>query len=101
MKALLIDPENRSLEPVDIQGREDIAKLIGYDTIESDAVGTAGDRLYFDEECFLRGSSGRFQIDSVIPVSGRAVLVGSADDGRTLRDVAMDADSLRSRIKYL
>jgi hypothetical protein len=101
VKALLIDPENRSLEPVDIQGREDIAKLIGYDTIESDAVGTAGDRLYFDEECFLRGSSGRFQIDSVIPVSGRAVLVGSADDGRTLRDVAMDADSLRSRIKYL
>jgi hypothetical protein len=37
----------------------------------------------------------------VIPVSGRAVLVGSADDGRTLRDVATDADSLRSRLKYL
>jgi hypothetical protein len=101
MKALLIDPENRSLEPIDIQGREDIVKLIGYDTIESDAVGTAGDRLYFDEECFLRGSRGRFQIDSVIPVSGRAVLVGTADEGRTLRDVATDADSLRSRIKYL
>jgi hypothetical protein len=76
-------------------------KLIGYDTIESDAVGTAGDRLYFDEECFLRGSRGRFQIDSVIPVSGRAVLVGTADEGRTLRDVATDADSLRQRIKYL
>jgi hypothetical protein len=101
MKALLIDPENRSLEPIDIQGREDIVKLIGYDTIESDAVGTAGDRLYFDEECFLRGSRGRFQIDSVIPVSGRAVLVGTADEGRTLRDVATDADSLRQRIKYL
>lgn len=101
MKALLIDPENRSLEPIDIQGREDIAKLIGYDTIGSDAVGTAGDRLYFDEECFLRGSSGRFQIDSVIPVSGRAVLVGNADEGRTLRDVVTDADSLRSRLKYL
>ncbi len=101
MKALLIDPENRSLEPIDIQGRDDIAKLIGYDTIESDAVGTAGDRLYFDEECFLRGTKGRFQIDSVIPVSGRAVLVGTADDGSTLRDVATDIDSLRSRIKYL
>ncbi|MGA9033334.1 MAG: hypothetical protein WB402_12525 [Sulfuricaulis sp.] len=101
MKALLIDPDNRSLEPIDIQGREDIAKLIGYDTIESDAVGTAGDRLHFDEECFLRGSSGRFQIDSVIPVSGKAVIVGTADDGSTLRDVATDVDSLRSRIKYL
>jgi hypothetical protein len=101
VKALLINPENRSLEPIDIQGREDIAKLIGYDTIESDAVGTAGDRLYFDEECFLRGSSGRFQIDSVIPVSGKAVIVGTADDGGTLRDVATDTDSLRRRIKYL
>jgi hypothetical protein len=101
VKALLINPENRSLEIIDIQGREDIVKLIGYDTIESDAVGTAGDRLFFDEECFLRGAQGRFQVDSVIPVSGKAVLVGTADEGRTLRDVVTDVDSLRSRIKYL
>lgn len=101
MKAILINPENRSVEAITIHGREDIAKLIGFDTIESDAVGTAGDRLYFDEECFLRGTSGRFQIDSVIPVSGRAVLVGTDDDGRTLRDVATDVDNLRSRLKYL
>ena len=76
MKALLIDPEKQSLEPIEIQGRDDIVKLIGYDTIESDAVGPAGDRLYFDEECFLRGAQGRFQIDSVVPVSGRAVRTG-------------------------
>ena len=101
MKAFLITPENRSIEAIDIKGREDIAKLIGFDTIESDAVGTTGDRLYFDEECFLRGSSGRFQIDSVIPVSGKAVIVGTADGGGTLRDVTTDIDSLRSRIKYL
>jgi len=101
MKAFLIDPEKQSLEPIEIQGREDIAKLIGYDTIESDAVGTGGDRLFFDEECFLRGTKGRFQIDSVIPVSGRAVLAGSADEGRTLRDVATGIDDLRQRIKYL
>lgn len=101
MKALLIDPESRSLKPIDIQDREDIAKRIGYDTIESDSVGSAGDRLFFDEECFLRGTKGRFQIDSVIPVSGKAVLIGTADEGKTLRDVTTDLDSLRSRIKYL
>jgi len=101
LKALLVTPENRSIEAIDIKGREDIAKLIGFDTIESDAVGTAGDRLFFDEECFLRGTSGRFQIDSVIPVSGRAVIVGTTDEGTTLRDVVTDIDSLRSRIKYL
>ena len=101
MKALLIDPENRSLETIDVQGREDIAKRIGYDTIESDSVGNGGDRLFFDEECFLRGTKGRFQIDSVIPVSGKAVLIGTTDEGKTLRDVTTDLDSLRSRIKYL
>ncbi len=101
MKAILINPENRSVEAINIDGREDIAKLIGYDTIESDAVGTAGDRLYFDEECFLRGTKGRFQIDSVIPVSGKAVLIGTSDEGKMLRDVVTGIDSLRSRIKYL
>lgn len=101
MKALLINPEDQSIEVIEITGKEDIVRLIGYDTIESDAVGTAGDRLYFDEECFLRGSKGRFQIDSIIPVAGKGVIVGSADDGATLRDVAADIDDLRKRIKYL
>ena len=101
MKALLIDPEHRSIEAIDLHSHADLASLIGYDTIESDAVGTAGDRLYFDEECFLRGTTGRFQIDTLIPVSGRAVIAGTADDGATLRDVATDIDDVRSRIKYL
>ena len=101
MKAFLVTPDKQSIEAININGREDIARLIGFDTIESDAVGAAGDRLYFDEECFLRGTSGRFQIDSVIPVSGKALIVGTSDGGSTLRDVASDIDSLRSRIKYL
>jgi hypothetical protein len=101
MKALLINPETRSIESIDIGSHAELASLIGYDTIESDAVGTAGDRLYFDEECFLRGTGGRFQIDSIIPVSGRAVIVGTTDDGGTLRDATTDIDDLRTRIKYL
>jgi hypothetical protein len=101
MKALLINPESRSIEAIDVSSHADLAKLIGYATIESDAVGTAGDRLYFDEECFLRGTTGRFQIDTIIPVSGRAVIVGTAEDGATLRDVASDIEDVRSRIKYL
>jgi hypothetical protein len=101
MKAILIDPENRSIESVDIDGRNDIVRLVGFDTLESDAIGTAGDRLYFDEECFLRGTAGRFQIDTVIPVSGKGVIVGTAEDGSSLRDAATDIDALRKRIKYL
>ena len=78
MKAILINPENRSVEAIDIRDRDDIVKLIGFDTLESDTVGTEDDRLYFDEACFLRGGAGRFQIDTVIPVSGKAVIAGTA-----------------------
>jgi hypothetical protein len=101
MKAFLIDPEARSVDEVDIIGLEDIKALIGFDTLESDEVGAQGDRLFFDEECFVRGTSGRFQIGTVIPVAGRGVVIGTADGGSTLRDVAMDLDDLRRRLKYL
>lgn len=101
MKALLITPDRQSVEEVEIAGREDIARLIGYDTLESDAVGNEGDRLFFDEECFLRGTPGRFQLDSLVPVSGKGVVVGSTDDGATLCDVKSTAGDLGGRIRYL
>jgi len=100
MKAYLITPDSQTIDTVEITDLGDIRALVGYDTIESDAVGEAGDRLYFDEECFLRGTSGRFRIDTVIPVSGRAVVAGTGEDGG-LRDVAMAPHDLKTRIKYL
>jgi hypothetical protein len=100
MRAILIKPETRSIEAVDIEGRDDIVRLVGYDTLESDAVGDAGDRLFFDEECFLRGTGGRFQIDTLVPVSGVGVIVG-AGNGDTLHDAATSIDDLRGRIRYL
>jgi hypothetical protein len=101
MRALLISPENQSIEETEITSQNDIVKLIGFDTIESDAVGDQGDCLYFDEECFIRGTEGRFQIDNVIPVSGKGVIVGTAKDGVTLGDAVTKLDDLRSRIKFL
>ena len=101
MKAILISGEKRSIEAIDIDNREAIATLNGFDTIESDAVATDADRLYFDEECFLRGTGGRFQVDSLIPISGKAVIVGTTGDGTVLRDAATDVESLRGRIRYL
>lgn len=101
MKALLVNPDEQAIETIDIDGHDDIVKLIGFDTISSDEIGPEGDRLFFDEECFLRGTTGRFQIDTVIPVSGKGVIIGSTDDGTTLKDVVSDQDSIKGRIKYL
>jgi hypothetical protein len=53
MKALLINPENRSIEAIDVSSH------------------------------------------------GRAVIVGTADDGATLRDASTDIEDLGARIKYL
>lgn len=100
MKALLITPDTKSIEAIEIDSQEDIVKLIGFDTITSDEVGSAGDHLYFDEECFLRGTEGRFQIDNLIPVSGKGIVIGSGEDG-SLSDVKMDKDELAGRLKYL
>lgn len=100
MRALLITPDAQSIETIEIAGLDEIKALIGFDTIASDAVGTAGDLLYFDEECFLRRSAGRFQIDTLIPVAGKGVIVGTAGDGVTLSDAATEIEDLRHRIKY-
>lgn len=103
MRAFLITPSTKTIEPVDVAGHADIATLIGYPTIESDEVGPEGDRLYFDEECFLRGdaAAGRLQLKGVAPVQGMGLIVGSSDGGATLRDAASDLEGLRARIGFL
>ena len=100
MKALMIDPENRSIEEIELSGMDDIKSMIGYDTIESDAVGSDGDYLFFDEECFLRGTEGRFQIDTLIPVSGKGIVTGYDGEG-SFSDVTISREALSGRIKYL
>ena len=100
MKAYLIDAQSKAVESVEVESMADIVKMVGYDTIESDSVGDSGDRLFFDEECFIRGSEGRFQLDKLIPVSGKGLLVGSNEDGSALSDVNTDKDDLTNRIKF-
>lgn len=98
MKAYLINPELQSIDDIEIATRDDIVAQIGFATLESDSLG-GQDTLYFDEECFLRGASGRFQIDKLIPVSGKGVIIGTAADG-SLQDVSLTIDELKSRIQY-
>lgn len=100
MRALLIDPEQQTIEVIDIAGKEEIARIIGFDTLESDAIGDQGDRLFFDEECFLRRTEGRFQVDTVIPVAGKGVIVGTAGGGDQLSDALTDIEALRGRTKF-
>ena len=97
MKAFLISPESQSIESIDIQDQNDIKSHIGYDTVISDELGD-DQHIFFDEECFLRQSKGRFQIDKLIPISGKAIIMGMSGDA--LSDVSLDKSALAARVSF-
>lgn len=100
-KAFLIDSEAQSIEQIELTQVGEISALVGFDTIESDDVGNGADKLFFDEECFIRGTAGRFQIDKLIPVAGKGVVVGVAADGNTLVDASVVLDDLLARTRFV
>jgi hypothetical protein len=97
MKAFLINPESQSIESIEIQDQNDIQAQIGYDTVISDELGD-DQHIFFDEECFLRQAKGRFQIDKLVPISGKAIIMGMSGDA--LSDVALDESALASRVSF-
>jgi hypothetical protein len=96
----LINPQDKTVSAVELGDFADVARIVGYDTIESDDIGNGSDRLFFDEECFIRGSTGRFQLDKLIPVAGKGVVVGVSADGTTLSDVELSQDELAKRLRF-
>jgi hypothetical protein len=103
MQVFTINPltkEINSLEVADTS--EALQELIGFSSIESDEIDDNGDRLFFDEECFIRqqGNVGRFKVDSLAPVAGIGVIVNSKD-GKTFQSPIIDAQELQKRVTYL
>ncbi|MBT8125542.1 MAG: hypothetical protein KJO81_12000 [Gammaproteobacteria bacterium] len=101
MKAIIIEPSTQVIENIEIESYDDIVKQIGFDTIISDEMDQGQNRVYFDEECFLRGSNGRFQIDNLIPVSGVGVIVGASNENNSLSNVTTSVDNIQKRLKFL
>ncbi len=99
MKAYLIKPTEQSIEPVDIDSLEDIRKLIGFDTVIADDLDDEGNQLFFDEECFLKGTAGRFKVDNMIPVSGTGIIATS--EGESLTDTSLTLEALKSRVTFI
>jgi len=103
MKVHLIDPARESVETVDCDGSlESLRGLIGFPCLDAEEIGTGGDCLHIDEECFLRGDAvvGRFQLDRLAPVWGRGVVTGrSRPDGR-FGEPAIGLAALRARVRF-
>lgn len=104
MKAFLIDPALKTITPLDLApGLDAVRAAIGFATIDSDEIDDNGDRLFFDEECFIRAleGAGRFRVDNLAPVQGKGVIVGSGGAADRLADVRIDAASLARRVTFL
>jgi hypothetical protein len=104
MKAFLIDPAARSITPVELApGLDGVRAAIGFPTVDSDEIDDNGDRLFFDEECFIRAiaGAGRFRVDNLAPVQGKGVVVGARSEGAQLADVQISAEALARRVTFL
>lgn len=97
MNAYLIDANQKTVTAIDIAGLDDIKRLIGYDSIDSDEIDATGDRLFFDESCFLRDQTGkgRFKLDNLAPVADKGVVAGSNGDA------VVTLAALQQRITWL
>lgn len=103
MLVITINPLTKEMNAVEVANtRQALEELIGHQTIDSDEIDDNGDRLFFDEECFIRqqGNVGRFKVDSLAPVAGIAVIVNSKD-GETFQSCVISAQDLQKRVTYL
>jgi len=103
MKGFLIDPATRTVAAVDVAGGPDgVRQLIGFATVDSDEIDENGDRLFFDEECFIRSAPGspRFRVDNLAPVAGKGVVIGSSAQGKELADAVIDLAQLQRRVTF-
>jgi hypothetical protein len=103
MKAYLIDANQKTVSAIEVSSIADVKTLIGYDSVDSDEIDASGDRLFFDESCFLRDQTGkgRFKLDKLAPVADRGVVVGSVGDAASLKDAALSLAALQQRIAWL
>ena len=102
MKAFLIDPVNQSITQVEITGsRQEIQERLLAKSLAYEDIGGSKDRLCFDEDCFILAKPGRFQLDTLAPVAGSALVVGAGKSEEEYFDATLSLDELSSRIRFL
>ena len=104
MQIYVIDPTLKTVSAIDIPGSlDDVRRLIGFASIDSDEIDNNGDRLFFDEECFIRQQDGvgRFKVDNLAPVAGIGVIANSRDEAKSIQAPEVSLQGLTKRITFL
>jgi hypothetical protein len=97
MKALSVDGIEKTISEVDIEGVDDLEFLLGGGSVVSDDLDPEH-QIFFDENCFIKQINGRFQIDALPPIAGKAVLVRVTDDA--FSDITWRPEQLEPRVKF-
>ena len=104
MQVYVINPTLKTVSAIDISGSlDDVRRLIGFTSIDSDEIDNNGDRLFFDEECFIRQHDGvgRFKVDNLAPVAGIGVIANSRDEAKSIQSPEVSLQDLTKRITFL
>lgn len=104
MQVFVIDASAKDIQAIDISdGEAEVRRLIGFDSIDFDEIDDNGDRLYFDESCFIRHGAevGRFRVDSLAPVAGKGVVAGGEPGGKVIAGAQISLEALRARVQFL
>jgi hypothetical protein len=104
MNAYKIDPRSKTITPITINdSATEIAALIGFKSIGFDEIDTNGDRLYFDEACFIneQPGGGRFKLDSLPPVAGLGVVIGWNASADSAANACVSPEALAKRVQFL
>ena len=99
MRTYLIDGQGRTIQALDLDSMDDITALVGCDSVISDDVDDSN-AVHFDEDCFIRGTPGRFRIDRLAPIAGKAVIAGRGADGEVAAS-SLELEQLRARVEFL
>lgn len=104
--AFMINANTKEVLPLPVSGSIDEiitliqvpAKDLGFDEIDDN-----GDRLYFDEACFIneKPGAGRFRLDTLPPVSGVGIVVGWNASTDQMSNAVVLLEALKSRVSFL
>ena len=98
MRALLVNGLAQSMSEVDIGGVKDLALVLGVESVVGDSLDSEH-QIFFDEDCFIKQTNGRFQIDALPPIAGKAVLARVVDG--EFSGVTLGLNEIESRVTFL
>lgn len=104
MNAFLINPDTRKILSMTLtEGVSQIPELLGAKSVDFDEIDDGGDRLYFDEDCFIKAKPGdaRFKVDNLAPVSGTGLICGPTNANGAIEQTKNDLESLTRRVQFL